>query len=59
VDGVAGALAGPAGRPSRRRAEALWSKLERVREWEVGMVSNQIKDGRHAQKWRQAREPGG
>jgi hypothetical protein len=35
-----GALVGPAGRPCRRRAKNMNSKSDRVREREVGIVSN-------------------
>jgi hypothetical protein len=54
-----GEFAGPAGRPSRRRAEEVHSESERVSGKEVGIVSNQTEAGRHAQEWRRAfkREP--
>jgi hypothetical protein len=46
----AGAFAGPAGRPRRRRADAVKSESDRVRGKEVGMVFNQMEAGRQAQK---------
>jgi hypothetical protein len=49
------AVAGFAGRPSRRRTEIVPSReSERVRGKEVGMVSNKIQAGRQAHEWRQA-----
>jgi hypothetical protein len=51
----AGAFAGPAGRPRRRRADETKSELDRVRGKEVGMVSNQMEAGRHAQERRRTR----
>jgi hypothetical protein len=46
----AGAIAGPAGRPRRRRADDVKSESDRVRRKEMGMVSNQMEAGRHAQE---------
>jgi hypothetical protein len=46
----AGAFAGPAGRPRRRRADETTSESDRIRGKEVGMVSNQLEAGRHAQE---------
>jgi hypothetical protein len=46
----AGAFAGPAGRPRRRRADDAKSESDRVRGKEVGMVSNQMEAGQHAQE---------
>jgi hypothetical protein len=46
----AGAFAGPASRPGRRRADAAKSESDRVRGKEVGMVSNQMEAGRHAEE---------
>jgi hypothetical protein len=39
-----------AGRPMQRRAEEVKSELDRVTGMEVGMVSNQMEAGRHAQE---------
>jgi hypothetical protein len=50
-----GALVGPAGRPSRRRAKNVISEVKSVREREVGMVSDLMEDGRQARKWKRAR----
>jgi hypothetical protein len=43
-------FAGPAGKPRRRRAKEVNSKSDRVKGEEVGMVSNQMEAGRHAQE---------
>jgi hypothetical protein len=52
------AFAGPAGRPRRGRAEELKSESDRVRGKEVGMVSNKMEAGRHAQErsWARVRD---
>jgi hypothetical protein len=52
-----GAFAGPAGRPSWRRVEEVYSESERVSGQEVGSVSNQTEAGRHAKEWRRALAP--
>jgi hypothetical protein len=44
------AFADPAGRPRRRREDDAKSESDRVRGKEVGMVSNQMEAGRHAQE---------
>jgi hypothetical protein len=49
-----GAMAGPAGRLSWRRAKNVSSNPERVRESEVGMVSDLMGDDQQAREWRQA-----
>jgi hypothetical protein len=52
-----GAFAGPAGRPRWRRADDTKSESEsdRARGKEVGMMSNQMEAGRHAQQHGQVR----
>jgi hypothetical protein len=47
---MAGAFASLTGRPRRRRADDTKSESDRVRGKEVGMVSNHMEAGRHAQE---------
>jgi hypothetical protein len=51
---IIGALAGPAGRPSRRWEKYVNSESERVRERKVSVVSDLLEDDQQAREWGRA-----